>query len=31
VRKAADRVVLTGGGELTVDAIYAGVFELPGD
>jgi Uma2 family endonuclease len=24
-------VVLTGGGELTVDAIYAGIFELPGD
>jgi len=23
--------VLTGGGELAVDAIYAGVFELPGD
>ena len=24
-------LVLTGGGELAVDAIYAGVFELPGD
>jgi Uma2 family endonuclease len=28
---SGDRVVLTGGGELAVDAIYAGVFELPGD
>jgi Uma2 family endonuclease len=26
-----DHVVLTGGGELAVDAVYAGVFELPGD
>jgi Uma2 family endonuclease len=26
-----EHVALTGGGELAVDAIYAGVFELPGD
>ena len=26
-----EHVVLTGGGELAVDAICAGVFELPGD
>lgn len=26
-----DRVTLTGGGELAVDAIYAGALELPGD
>lgn len=26
-----ERIELTGGGELAVDAIYAGVFELPGD
>jgi Uma2 family endonuclease len=26
-----ERIALTGGGELAVDAIYAGVFELPGD
>jgi Uma2 family endonuclease len=26
-----DHIVLTGGGELAVDAVYAGVFELPGD
>jgi len=26
-----EHVALTGGGELLIDAIYAGVFELPGD
>jgi Uma2 family endonuclease len=26
-----ERVALTGGGELDVDAIYAGMFDLPGD
>jgi len=26
-----EHLALTGGGELAVDAIYAGVFELPGD
>lgn len=26
-----EHVALTGGGELAVDAIYAGVFDLPGD
>jgi len=26
-----EHIALTGGGELAVDAIYAGVFELPGD
>lgn len=28
---AGQRVALSGGGELDVDAIFAGVFELPGD
>jgi Uma2 family endonuclease len=28
---AGEHIALTGGGELAVDAIYAGVFELPGD
>lgn len=26
-----ERITLTGGGEIAVDAIYAGAFELPGD
>ena len=26
-----EHVVLTGGGELAVDAIYAGMFDLPGE
>jgi len=31
VASAGEHVALTGGGELAVDAIYAGVLELPGD
>jgi Uma2 family endonuclease len=28
---SGDHIVLTGGGELAVDSVYAGLFELPGE